>query len=74
MRWLMDMLERTLATYAVTLLGLVTADGFDLTDVGAAKAAAIAALPAALTVIKSGVAVFVGDPASAAFLPRERGR
>jgi hypothetical protein len=69
-RFLLDLAERTVATYAVSLLGLLLADGFDLTSVGAVRAAAVAALPAALTVIKGAVATFVGDPTSAAMLPR----
>jgi hypothetical protein len=68
-RFLLDVVERTVATYATTFLGLLLASGFDLTSLGALKAAAIAAIPAALTVIKGVLAGFVGDPTSAAMLP-----
>lgn len=69
--WL-DLIERTVATYAAAFLGLLLADGVDLTSVGALRAAAVAALPAALTVLKGAVASFVGDPTSAALLARQR--
>jgi len=71
-RYLLDLAERTAATYATTYLGLLLATGFDLTNVGALKAAAIAALPAALTVIKGALSTFVGDPGTAAMLPRQK--
>ncbi|GGY03608.1 holin [Streptomyces hiroshimensis] len=69
---LLDILERTAAAYVTTFLGLLLADGFDLTDVSALKAAAIAALPAALSVIKGAIGTRFGDKGSAAWLP-ERG-
>ncbi|MFH8790255.1 holin [Streptomyces roseoverticillatus] len=74
---LLDILERTAAAYITTFLGLLLADGFDLTDVSALKAAAIAALPAALSVIKGAIGTRFGDKGSAAWLPgsgRIRGR
>lgn len=71
-RFWLDLAERTVATYVVALLGLLAADGFDLTSLGALKAAGVAALPAALTVVKSAAASLVGDPTSAALLPRAR--
>ncbi|MDH6709736.1 hypothetical protein P3T27_006485 [Kitasatospora sp. MAA19] len=67
-----DLAERTVATYVVALLGLLLADGVDLASIGTLRAATVAALPAALTVIKSAVATFVGDPTSAAILPKQR--
>ncbi|MCD9143202.1 holin [Streptomyces albireticuli] len=66
---LVDVLERTLAAYLTTFLGLLLADGFDLTDVSALKAAAIAAVPAALSVIKGAIGTRFGDRTSAAWLP-----
>ncbi|MFJ3793911.1 holin [Kitasatospora sp. NPDC090091] len=71
-KYLLDLAERTLATYVVTLLGLLTASGFDLTDLGAMRAAAIAAIPAALSLVKGALATLVGDPNSAALLGRSR--
>lgn len=68
-RYLADLLERTAATYSFTALGLMTANGFDITSISADKAALVAAIPAGLTVVKGFVARFVGDPDSAALLP-----
>lgn len=74
MKLFTDMLERAIATYAVAFLGLLLADGVDLTSVSVLKAAAIAALPAGLTVVKSFLASFIGDTSSAALLPRQTDR
>ncbi|MFI9722212.1 holin [Streptomyces sp. NPDC052396] len=71
---LIDIAERTLAAYVTTFLGLILADGFDLTSVSALKAAAIAALPAALSVIKGALGRFIGDKDSAAWLPARDSR
>ncbi|MBC2879301.1 MULTISPECIES: holin [Streptomyces] len=71
---LADIAERTIAAYLTTFLGLLIADGFDLTDVSALKAAAIAALPAALSVIKGALGRYVGDDDSVAWLPSRRRR
>lgn len=69
MRFWLDLTERTVATYAVALLGLLLADGVDLTSIGALRAAAVAALPAGLTVLKGAIATLIGDASSAALLP-----
>ncbi|MFJ9446697.1 holin [Kitasatospora sp. NPDC101235] len=71
-KFILDLVERTVATYAAAFLGLLLADKFDLTSMSALKAAAVAALPAALSVVKGAVATRVGDPASAALLARPR--
>ncbi|MFD0405031.1 holin [Kitasatospora sp. NPDC127116] len=71
-KFVLDLVERTVATYAVAFLGLLLADGVDLASVGTLRAAAVAALPAALTVLKSAVATLIGDPNSAALLGRSR--
>ncbi|MFB7470490.1 holin [Kitasatospora sp. NPDC056184] len=71
-KFIIDLTERTAATYASAFLGLLLADTFDLTSIGALKAAAVAALPAALSVLKGALATRVGDPASAALLARGR--
>lgn len=68
-RYSLDVVERTFATYVVTLLGLLLAAGFDFTDMGAVKAAGLASIPAALTVIKAAIATAIGDPGTAALLP-----
>lgn len=71
-QFILDLAERTAATYVQAFLGLMLADGFDLLSIGELESAALAAIPAALAVVKSGVATFVGDPASAALLPSGR--
>ncbi|MEU1309526.1 hypothetical protein ABZ419_11610 [Streptomyces cinnamoneus] len=71
-RFFLDLVERTLATYLTTYFGLLLADGFDLTSISALKAAAIAALPAALTVVKAAIGSMVGAPHTAAWLPARK--
>ena len=71
-RLLLDTVERTAGTYAVTFLGLLLADGFDLTSVGALKAAAIASVPAALSVVKAAVGSLIGDQSTVGWVPRAR--
>ncbi|MFD5435099.1 holin [Kitasatospora sp. NPDC127067] len=71
-KFILDLVERTVATYAAAFLGLLLADRFDLTSISSLKAAAVAALPAALTVLKGAVATRVGDPTTAALLGRPR--
>ncbi|MET8297389.1 holin [Streptomyces sp. NPDC005180] len=72
-RLITDIVERTIATYAATFLGLLLADGFDITSLGALKAASIAALPAALSVVKGALGPLVGDSSTAGWLPRSGG-
>ncbi|MFJ8163806.1 holin [Streptomyces sp. NPDC096136] len=72
-RLIADIVERTIATYAATFLGLLLADGFDLTSLGALRAASIAALPAALSVVKGALGPLVGDSGTAGWLPRSGG-
>lgn len=63
-----DLAERVLASYFFTLIALLLADGFDFTNVTALKAAALAAIPAALSVIKGFIARSIGDPNSASLV------
>lgn len=67
MNFAKDLLERTAAAYGTAFLGLLLATGFDLTDVSALKAAAVAAIPAGLTVIYGWLAGFKGNPDTAGF-------
>jgi len=71
-RLLLDTLERVVGTYAVAFLGLPLADGFDHTSLGAGKAAAVAAIPAGLSVVKAALGAFVGDQATVGWVPRQR--
>ncbi|MEU5980142.1 holin [Streptomyces sp. NPDC047315] len=72
-RLVLDTIERTAGTYVVALLGLLLADGFDLTNLSALKAAAIAAIPAGLSVLKAAVGTAIGDQATVGWIPRRRG-
>ncbi|MFF3622324.1 hypothetical protein [Streptomyces sp. NPDC002467] len=72
-RIVLDVVERTVAAYVTTFLGLLLAVDFNLTDVTALKAAAIASIPAALSVVKGAVGAVLGDPSTAGWLPRPRG-
>lgn len=63
--YLKSLLELALLTYAVTFLGLLTADGFDLLNVDAVKAAAAASLPAVLAVVYGALARLLGNHDSA---------
>lgn len=52
-------------TYLEVFAGLMLADQASWTDLGAWTAAGIAAIPAALAAVKSGLATRVGDSGSA---------
>lgn len=65
MKYVKSLAELVALTYAVTLLGLVTASGFDILDVSALKAAAASAIPAALSVLYGALAKLLGNPDSA---------
>ncbi|MFC1415419.1 hypothetical protein [Streptacidiphilus cavernicola] len=67
----MDVVERAAATYLETFLGLLLASG--VLDVSALKAAAVAAVPAALSVIKSAVSVLLTGSGAALQLRTEKG-
>lgn len=49
--YLKALLELVVLTYLAGFLGLVSADGFDVTSLGAWKAAAVAAFPPVLVVL-----------------------
>ncbi len=73
-RYLLDLAERTAATYFEALLGLLLASGIgvaQITDLSFWTKAAVAAIPAGLAVLKGGMAKFVGSANTAALLPIE---
>ena len=70
--FLADLLERTAATYAAAVVSILLADGFTALSLPVVQAAAWAALPAAVTVVKGAVGSLIGDRWSAAWLPRSR--
>jgi hypothetical protein len=70
-KFLTDLSERTVATYLEVFLGLLIADGFTdgVVDLSVLQSAAIAAVPAALAVVKGGISRYWGDPDSASAAP-----
>ena len=64
-KYLLDLLERVVATYVETLAGLLIVGWTDFTDIAGfldfGTSAAVAAVPAALAVVKGGLARFRGD-------------
>lgn len=71
-RWMLDTLERTVATYVQSLLGLVIASPMMNLDLSTVRALAVAALPAALAVLKAALASRVRALSPASLMP-ERG-
>jgi hypothetical protein len=70
-RFWIDLLERTLRTYLQAFLGLVVASGFavdGVVDLSLLTKAGIAAIPAGIAVLMSGLARFKGDPATASLV------
>lgn len=66
-----DLGERVFWTFIQGVAGTVTATQFDLIDPTGWKMAAVASLPAVYAVVKGGIAKFVGDRSTAAFLPKQ---
>lgn len=72
MIWFRDVAERAAATWVETFCGLLIASGLDAPGIhliSVAERAAIAALPAALAIIKAAFASRVGPPSSASLDP-----
>lgn len=67
--FVVDVVERTAIAYVVSLLGLLIAS--PELSIGVLESAAVAALPAALAVLKGLAAGFLGRRGSAAALPAE---
>lgn len=67
-RWA-DLAERTAATYVQAVLGLLLATQAHMLSLGAVRAAAIAAIPAALAAIKAAFALGLGPGGTASLLP-----
>jgi len=65
-----DVAERAAATYLEAFIGLLLASG--VLDVSTLKAAAVAAVPAALSVIKSAVSVLLTGSGAAVQLRRAK--
>ncbi|MBK6874022.1 MAG: hypothetical protein IPG94_22385 [Kineosporiaceae bacterium] len=55
-------------TYLEAFFALLITDGLELTDLGALKLAAIAAIPAGLAALKAVIASAIGSPTSASLV------
>ncbi len=66
--FLRDVAERAVSTYLQAFVGLLIAGTFTL-NIDSVKAAGIAAIPAALSVLKSALASRIGDKDSASLDP-----
>jgi hypothetical protein len=67
---LADIAERSVLTYIEAFLGLLLASGTtDLVDLSTLQSAAVAALPAALAVVKGAVGTLLGRSGTASWLP-----
>ncbi|WP_315892499.1 peptidoglycan-binding protein [Streptomyces sp. P9(2023)] len=70
---LADVAERTIATYLQSVLGLMAASSTtDLVSLSAWQAAAVSAIPAALSALKSTLGTVLGRPGTASWLPLKR--
>jgi hypothetical protein len=56
--------ENVVGAYLLSFVTLLLANGFDYTNISVLQATALAAIPAALSVIKGFLAKFVGSPDS----------
>ncbi|MFB7649457.1 hypothetical protein ACFC0S_15625 [Streptomyces sp. NPDC056084] len=69
---LADVAERTVLTYVEALLGLLLAGATtDLVNLSFLEASAIAAIPAALTVVKGAIGTRLGQIGTASWLPKK---
>ncbi|MFH8294955.1 hypothetical protein [Streptomyces sp. NPDC018059] len=67
---LADVAERTVLTYVEALLGLLLAGATtDIVDLSVLQSAAVAAIPAALTVVKGAIGTRLGQVGTASWLP-----
>ncbi|MBT2366181.1 peptidoglycan-binding protein [Streptomyces sp. ISL-10] len=70
---LADVAERTIATYFQSVLGLMAASSTtDMVSLSAWQAAAVSAIPAALSALKSTLGTVLGRPGTASWLPLKR--
>ncbi|WP_327679468.1 hypothetical protein [Kitasatospora sp. NBC_00458] len=66
-RYAVDLAERTAATYLESAIGLLLVGG--ITGLSSVQAAAVAAVPAGLSVVKGALGRFLGHPETASLLP-----
>ncbi|GAA1111250.1 hypothetical protein [Streptomyces javensis] len=67
---LADIAERAVLTYVEAFLGLLLAAGTtDLVNLSTLQSAAVAAIPAALTILKGAIGTVLGRTGTASWLP-----
>lgn len=66
--FLLGVAERAGASYLYAVITFVLVDGFDFASLSAWKVALLAAVPAALSVLKSAASRYFGDPDSGSLL------
>lgn len=72
-KFLADIAERSVLTYAESFLGLLLASGAtNLIDLSVLQTAAVSAIPAGLTVLKCAIGSALGEEGSASWLPAEK--
>ena len=59
--WVFDTVERTVATYIQSVVGLLTASATGLDDLTVLRAALVGGIPAALAILKAALATRYGD-------------
>lgn len=64
-----DLGERVATTYAVSFVGMMAAHGVRMLDVSAVRSAALAAIPACVSVVLGLMGAKVGSPSTASLLP-----
>lgn len=70
-KFIKDLSERVIATYVETFAGLLIAAWTPAINLGTARAAAVAAIPAALSVVKGIFAKFRGNEEDASLVDPE---
>lgn len=74
-KFLLQLAEQVVAVYVVTFVGALIANGFGVqgtNHLGVVASAGLAAIPAALMVVKSFAARYVGDSESVLMLPMDQ--
>ncbi|MFB7473974.1 hypothetical protein [Kitasatospora sp. NPDC056184] len=66
-RYARDLAERTAATYAESVIGLLLVGG--ITGLSSLQAAAVGGIPAGLALIKGALGRYLGHPETASLLP-----
>jgi hypothetical protein len=69
-----DLGERVATTYGVSVIGMLAAHGANLLAVSSLRSAALAAIPACVSVVLGLMGAKVGAPGTASLLPAPKGQ